>query len=108
MVKRLDGKLESFYYAFGGEADVYAIVEVPDATTAAAVSLVINSTGGVSLATTPLLTCEEIDKACKRVSTTGQVESVADSETAAIGHAGGDPAAIFADRCSPALALQSA
>ena len=36
------GKLESFYFAFG-EADAYTIAELPDATTAAAVSLAVNA-----------------------------------------------------------------
>ena len=66
LVQRLNGKVEAFYYAFGGEADVIAIVDVPDATVAAAVSLNINASGAVSLSTTPLLTPQEIDQACKR------------------------------------------
>ena len=65
MVKRLDGRLESFYYALG-DADVYAIVDVPDVTSAVAVSLIVNASGAVTLSTTPLLTPEEIDKACQR------------------------------------------
>jgi uncharacterized protein with GYD domain len=66
LVQRLNGKVETFYYAFGGEADVIAIVDVPDATVAAAVSLNINASGAVSLSTTPLLTPQEIDQACKQ------------------------------------------
>jgi uncharacterized protein with GYD domain len=61
----MGGKLEGFYYAFG-EADVYAIFDVPDATTAAALSLAINASGAVALSTIPLLTPEEIDAACKK------------------------------------------
>jgi uncharacterized protein with GYD domain len=44
-VKSLRGSLESFYYAFGS-SDVVLIVDLPDAVTAAAVSLAINQTGG--------------------------------------------------------------
>lgn len=61
----LGGKIESFYYAFGSN-DVFVIVDVPDATTAVALSLTVNATGGVRLSTTPLLTIEEIDAACKK------------------------------------------
>jgi len=65
MVRQADGTLETFYYAMG-ETDVFAIVEVPDSTTAAAISLAVNAAGMVTLSTTPLLTTEEIDEACKR------------------------------------------
>ncbi len=65
MVQGMGGKLEAFYYAFG-EPDVFAIVDVPDAIAAAAASLVINSRGGAQVSTTPLITPEEIDAACKK------------------------------------------
>lgn len=65
MVQRLDGKIESFYYGYG-DADAYIIVDVPDPTAAIAVSLIVNSSGAVALSTTPLITAEEIDEACKR------------------------------------------
>ena len=45
---------------------MYAIVDVPDVTSAVAVSMIVNASGAVTLSTTPLLTPEEIDKACKR------------------------------------------
>ncbi|MGA9363138.1 MAG: GYD domain-containing protein [Bacteroidota bacterium] len=65
MVSGLGGKLEAFYYAFG-DSDVYAIIDIPDATTAAALSLAINASGTVQLSTIPLLTPEEIDAASKK------------------------------------------
>jgi uncharacterized protein with GYD domain len=65
MLAGLGGKLESFYYAFG-EHDVYAIAELPDDVSAAAVGLTINSTGLVSVSTTVLLSPEEIDAASKK------------------------------------------
>ncbi len=65
MIEKLGGNLETFYYAFG-DPDAFVIADVPDATTAAAISLVINSTGAVQVSTTPLITPEEIDEACKR------------------------------------------
>jgi uncharacterized protein with GYD domain len=65
MVGGLGGKVEAFYYAFG-DADVYVIVDVPDAITAAAVSLAVNASGTVQLSTIPLLTPEDIDAASKK------------------------------------------
>ena len=65
LVNGIGGKLEAFYFAFG-EADVYAIIDVPDAATAAALSLAINASGSVQLSTVPLLTPEEIDAASKK------------------------------------------
>ena len=65
MLAGLGGKLESFYYAFG-EHDVYAVSELPDDVTAAAVVMTINSTGLVSVTTTVLLSPEDIDAASKK------------------------------------------
>jgi uncharacterized protein with GYD domain len=65
MIQGMGGKLEAFYYAFG-EPDVFAILDVPDVISAAAISLVINSRGGAQVSTTPLITPEEIDAACKK------------------------------------------
>jgi uncharacterized protein with GYD domain len=66
MTVKLGGKVESFYYAFGG-ADVYVIVDLPDDTSAAAIALAVNASGRVALKTTVLLTPEEIDAAAKTV-----------------------------------------
>ena len=65
MLAGMDGKMESFYYAFG-EHDVYVISELPDDISAAAVGLKINSTGLVSVSTTVLLSPEDIDAASKK------------------------------------------
>jgi uncharacterized protein with GYD domain len=65
-VKALGGKLESMYFAFG-DNDVVAIVDIPDNVTLAALTMGIGSTGTVRLATTVLLTAEEIDQASKKV-----------------------------------------
>jgi uncharacterized protein with GYD domain len=64
MIAGMDGKLESFYYAFG-EHDAYIILELPDDIAAAAAVLRVNSTGMVSISTTVLLSPEDIDKASK-------------------------------------------
>ena len=65
MVKSLQGSLESFYSAFGA-SDVILIVDLPDAVTAAAVSLAINQTGAVQLRSTVLMTADEMDQAAKK------------------------------------------
>jgi uncharacterized protein with GYD domain len=63
--KALGGTLESFNYAFGS-SDVVLLVTLPDAVTAAALSLAINQTGAVQLKTTPLMSPEEMDQAAKK------------------------------------------
>ena len=63
-IKAFGGKMEAFYFAFGG-TDVYVIIDAPDNVTTAAVSLAINASGAVSLKSTVLLTPEEMDQATK-------------------------------------------
>jgi uncharacterized protein with GYD domain len=68
VVKALEaagGKLESFYFAFGG-SDVYAVFELPDNVTAAALSLAVNQSGALATKTIVLLTPEEMDAAAKK------------------------------------------
>jgi uncharacterized protein with GYD domain len=65
MVEQVGGKLHATYYALG-EDDVYVIAEIPDQTTAVALSLAVNASGAVQLKTTVLLTPEEIDAATKK------------------------------------------
>jgi uncharacterized protein with GYD domain len=65
MTESLGGKVEAFYFAFGGD-DVYVIADLPDKTTAAAISLTINAQGPVQLKTVELLTPEEVDEATKK------------------------------------------
>jgi uncharacterized protein with GYD domain len=65
LLEGMGGKLESFYFAFGDD-DAFVIADVPDATTAAAISLKVNAAGGAALKTVPLLTAKEFDDACKR------------------------------------------
>jgi uncharacterized protein with GYD domain len=66
LVQSLGGKVEAFYFAYG-EADVYVITDVPDASAGLAVSLAVNASGAVRLQTIPLITPEEIDAASKKV-----------------------------------------
>ena len=71
LVSALDsvgGSLESFYYAFG-DTDVLGIFDVPEQANAAALSLMINSTGNVNVRLRPLMTPEDIDDAVKKTPT---------------------------------------
>ena len=61
-IESVGGSLECLYFAFG-KTDVFAIADFPDVASAAAVSLLINSTGAVAISLTPLLTPEDVDAA---------------------------------------------
>ncbi|MGP4000380.1 GYD domain-containing protein [Streptomyces sp. 8N706] len=65
MVQRLDGRLETMYWAFGTE-DAYLVVELPNNASAAALGLVVSAAGAVRTSTVVLLTAEEIDEATRR------------------------------------------
>ena len=65
MIQGLGGVSENFYYAFG-ENDVYAVAQLPDNATAAAVSLAITASGAVTSNVVVLLTPEEVDEAAKK------------------------------------------
>ena len=64
-IESVGGKVELMYYAFG-EADVFLIVEIPDQSTAAALSMAINAAGALTMSTTPLMTPESIDDAIEK------------------------------------------
>jgi uncharacterized protein with GYD domain len=64
-IKKLGGKMETFYYVFG-DPDAFVIVDLPDAVSASAVSLAINKTGIVRCRTSVLITPEEMDQATKK------------------------------------------
>jgi uncharacterized protein with GYD domain len=68
LVESLGGKIECLYFAFG-ETDVLAIVDMPDSASAAAASLTIGASGGLTSKLTVLLTAEEIDQAAKKSAT---------------------------------------
>ena len=65
LTEQAGGKLEGFYFALG-ESDAYVIAELPDATTAAAISLTVGAAGAARLETVALLSPEEMDAAAKR------------------------------------------
>ena len=64
-IEGLGGKVEAFYYALG-ETDLFVILDLPDAQSVAAYSLVLHAAGGVQFSTVPLLTAEDIDAASKK------------------------------------------
>jgi uncharacterized protein with GYD domain len=64
-VESVGGKLDCMYYAFG-DTDVYAIADLPDQASATAVSLLINSSGAVTLNLVPLMTPEDVDAAAAK------------------------------------------
>ena len=65
MTDGMGGKLESFYYAFG-DVDLYAIAELPDNESAAAVALAVSQGGGATVRTVVLISPEGMDKAGKK------------------------------------------
>jgi len=65
-IKSLGGTLEAFYYAFG-ETDAFAIVDVPDNASMAAIALTAGASGAVAVKTTVLMTPDEVDEAVKKV-----------------------------------------
>ena len=44
LVESLGGKVETWYYAFG-DADIYAIADLPDSAAAVALTLAVNQSG---------------------------------------------------------------
>ncbi len=69
-IKKLGGEVEALNYAFGGD-DIYAIVDLPDNVSNAAISLAIGAGGGFRANTVVLLTPEEIDKATQKAASVG-------------------------------------
>jgi uncharacterized protein with GYD domain len=63
--KSVGGKLDSFYFAFGG-TDVFTVAELPDNAAAAALALAVTAGGGATVRTVVLLTPEEIDGAAAK------------------------------------------
>lgn len=65
VVQGVGGRVEALYFAYG-ETDAFVICDLPDASAAIALSLTVNASGAVKLSTTPLITAEEMDAACKK------------------------------------------
>lgn len=64
-VGSVGGKLEALYFAFG-QTDAFAILDLPDNTSAAALSLAANAAGAVQAKATVLITPEEMDQAAQK------------------------------------------
>jgi len=64
LIASTGGKLESFYFAFG-DADVYAVAELPSDEAATGLALSINRSGSTKIKTVVLLTPEQVDAAAK-------------------------------------------
>ncbi len=69
--ERMGGKLHGIWFSFG-EYDAVVIAEMPDNVSAAAVSMAVGSSGGISAyRTTPLLTTAEAMEAMKKAGGVG-------------------------------------
>lgn len=64
-IEGLGGKLDAFYFALGQD-DVIVLADLPDATSAAALSLAVASSGAAHCRTTPLLSAADMDKAVSK------------------------------------------
>lgn len=64
-IESVGGSLDCMYYAFG-DTDVFAICDFPDDPSAAAVSLMITSSGRTTISVTPLMTPEDLDAAAAK------------------------------------------
>ena len=65
VLAQFNGKVDTFYFAFGAD-DAVLIVDVPDHETMAAISLTVSATGTIRTRATVLLTPEQIDDAAKK------------------------------------------
>ena len=65
LVKGTGGRLEAFYFSFGGD-DLFVILDLPSSAGAVALALATNASGAVKLRTTVLITPEEVDQATKK------------------------------------------
>ena len=68
LIEGLGGKVESFYFAFGG-TDVYVTADMPDNVSVAAAALAVSAGGGATARTVALLTAGELDDAAKKQTT---------------------------------------
>lgn len=64
-IESLGGKLEAFYYCLG-DRDAIVIAEAPDNIAVAGLTLAVAASGTARVATTPLLTPEDIDHASEK------------------------------------------
>jgi uncharacterized protein with GYD domain len=65
LLASVGGKLDAFYFAFGGD-DAILIVDLPDNEAALAIGMAVGASGAVRSRTTVLIPIEEVDRAAKR------------------------------------------
>src|SRR6476660_5235103 len=65
LIKEMGGKLEAFYFAFGGD-DFVIVLDLPSNVDMAAVALVAQASGTVKSRVTVLMTPEDVDQAVQR------------------------------------------
>ena len=65
LIESLGGRMEAFYFTFG-DTDAIVIADMPDAASVAAGSLIVSSSGAITLSTTVLLEAEEMDRAAEK------------------------------------------
>jgi uncharacterized protein with GYD domain len=65
VLAQFNGKVESFYFAFGSD-DAVLIVDVPDEETMAAISMTVSATGTLRTKATLLITPEQVDESAKK------------------------------------------
>ena len=65
LAKEMGGKLEAFYFAFGGD-DFVIILDLPSNMDMAATAIVAQASGTVKSRVTVLMTAEEVDQAVRR------------------------------------------
>lgn len=65
LAQSMGGRLEAFYFTFGTR-DYVSILDLPDNTAAAAVSLAVAATGSTRPTTTPIMTPEEFDQILRK------------------------------------------
>jgi uncharacterized protein with GYD domain len=64
LVESVGGTVECLYFAYGAD-DIVGVCEMPDTSSAAAVSLAVSSTGMANVCLTPLITPGELDAAAE-------------------------------------------
>lgn len=65
LMQSVGGSLESLYFAFG-DVDAFAVADLPDDASAAAVALTAGGSGAITVNTRVLMMPEEIDAAAKK------------------------------------------
>lgn len=65
LIEGLGGKIESFFFAFGG-TDAFVVADLPDDVAAAAAALTVSAGGGATTRTVPLLTPAQVDAAVSK------------------------------------------